>query len=128
MAYPENSPFNQVTVSSVGANLTSGNNVAVRVPFRSKLMKTAVCLGSAAATANASVAVSYVNAGSTVAVSVLGSSVVTVTQSNSYAGQVFESTPTAEIILEEGSGIMFAVTGSSTSGGAVQYSAVLREA
>src|SRR5688572_25952424 len=125
MAYPYNRPFNEVTVSSVGANLTSGNNAAVRVPFRSKLMKTAIGLGSAAATADATVAVSYVAAGSTVAVSVLGSSVVTVTQSNSYAGQVFESTPTAEIILEEGSGIIFAVTGSSTSGGAVQYSAVL---
>lgn len=128
MAYPKNMTLNEVMLSVSTPSLVSGQNGAIRVPFRSQLMKTGQVLGSAAATADAAVAVAYVNAGSTVSNSVLGSSVCTITQANSFAGQVFTSTPTATIILDEDAAVTFAVTGSSTSGGNVTHFAVFKEA
>ncbi len=127
MAYPKNMQLNEVMVTATAPSLTTGTNVAVRVPFRSQLVRTGVVLGSAAATANATIAVAYVNAGSTLSNSVLGSSVVTVVQSNSFAGQVFTSDPTSQIILDEDAGVTFAVTGSSTSGSPT-YFAIFKEA
>lgn len=128
MAYPKNVGLNEVMLSVTCPSVVSGQNGAIRAPFRSQLMKVGSILGSAQSTADATVAWSYVAAGSTTSVSVLGSSVVTLTQSNSYAGQVTTSVPTTTIILDEDAGVTFAVTGSSTGGGNVTHFAVFKEA
>jgi hypothetical protein len=127
MAYPKNAQLNEVTLSSVTPTLTTGQHGSFYVPFRAKIMKTGVCVG-AASTIDAVIAYSFVNAGSTVSVSVLGSSAVTIPSTNSFAGQVTTSEPTGTFILEEGSGITFAVTGSSTAFGTTQHFVVLHEA
>lgn len=128
MAYPPNRDLREITVQATAPSVVSGQNVAFRVPFRSQLMQVGSVLGSAQATADASVAWAYVNAGSTISNSVLGSSAVTLTQSNSFAGQVTTSIPTSVIILDQDAGITAAVTGSSTSGGNATHFAILREA
>ena len=128
MAYPKNFGFNQVTVSSAATTAVSGNNVAIRVPFRSQIMKVGACIGSAIATADGSLAVSVLTNGTTLAVSLAGSSAITLTSTLSQAGLVFSATPTTATFVGEDDSIIFAVTGSSTSGGVVQYFADLKEA
>lgn len=128
MAYPKNFAFNQVTLSSAATTLVSGNNVAIRVPFRGQIMKVGGCIGSAIATADGSVAVSVLTNGTTLANSLVGSSVITFTSTLSQAGLVFSSVPTAVTIVGEDDAIIFAVTGSSTSGGPVEYFVDLKEA
>ncbi len=128
MAYPYNRPLNEVTGIFTAPTVVSGQNGAIRVPFRSRLMEVGTILGSAAATADATVGFTYLAAGSTTATSIAGTSAMTVASTLSQAGKVTSAEPTETVILEKDSGIIVAVTGSSTSGGNVTHYATFREA